>query len=352
MVKAAGAGAGGGGLKKRPASSVLHAEGGRTAVRLRKRPAGAHVKTLKVRQGACHTVHLIDALPYFFRAYFALPSSIKDPAGRTSNGVVGFANFLLGYLRDEAPTHIALCWDRSLTTSFRNSLYPAYKANRELPPPELSAQIQRCRQLSEALGLACFDDARYEADDLIATLAAPLVAAGHRCTVVTSDKDLCQLVGPRLVVHDYAKDERYDAQGVRRRLGVRPEQVPDYLGLAGDAVDNIPGVKGLGPKTATALLAKFRDLEAIYAGLGSVSRLQMRGAEGVAARLAEQRDMAFLSRRLATVARDAPVRRRSLGALRRRLPKRRDLGAVLEDLGLARLRERVDSLPRPLPQKR
>jgi len=334
-------------ILKRPAgaSRTLHTS---PSNGLLKRPAGP--PSLRGRDPLhpgrrSRTIHLIDALPYFFRAYFAIPISVEDPAGRPSNGVVGFANFLLKYVADEAPTHMALCWDRSLTASFRNELYPAYKSNRPLPPPELSDQIRRCRALTEALGIACFDDERYEADDLLGTLAAGLVKDGCCCRVVSSDKDLCQLVGPNVLLHDYGKGESYDQKGVQKRLGVRPEQVADYLGLAGDSVDNIPGVKGIGSKTAVALLAKFRDMDAIYAGLDRVAKLPLRGAQGIAARLAEDRSMAFLSRKLATVALNVPMRGRSLKALKRRKPKGMELDAILEDTGLVRLRQRVDALP-------
>ena len=253
------------------------------------------------------TAHLIDASPYIFRSYFSLPASITDPTGRSVAAVHGFAGFLIKLARDEAPTHLAVAFDGSLTTSFRNDLYPAYKAQRDLPPPELEAQLDDCRELAAAFGAATFIDRRYEADDLIATLCHRLLRDGHRVVVVSSDKDLCQLVGDRAELLDFARGERYDPERVRKKFGVRPAQIPDYLGLAGDPVDNIPGIRGIGKKTAAVLLAELADLEAIYRDLDRVAGLPLRGARSLARRLADGRQEAFLSRRLATLARDAPA---------------------------------------------
>ncbi len=252
-------------------------------------------------------VHLIDASPYIFRAWFALPSSLVDRAGNPTAAVYGFTSFLLAYLDEQRPTHLALTFDESLNTSFRNELYPEYKPQRDLPPAELEAQLADCQAVGQALGLATFVSERYEADDLIATLCKPLEREGHDVTVVTSDKDLAQLVSDRVTLFDYAKGERFGPPEVVAKFGVRPEQIADYLGLAGDSVDNIPGVAGVGAKTAAALLTSFADLAAIYADLEAVSKLPIRGAAGVARKLEASRELAFLSRELATVAVDAPI---------------------------------------------
>ena len=286
------------------------------------------------------TVHLVDALPYVFRAYYSLPESITDPRGAPVNAVRGFGDFLVRYLTEERPTHLAAAFDESLTTSFRNELYPDYKAQRELPPPELERQLTRCKQLAEALGASVFADDRYEADDLIATLCRRLVRRGHRVQVVTSDKDLAQLVGERVVLYDFAKGDRYGPRDVRRKFGVHPEQIPDYLGLAGDAVDNIPGVRGVGAKTAVELLTRFDGLEALYAGLEEVAGLPIRGAAGIARRLAEQEREAFLSRELATVSYRAPASAR-LRELAWRGADAALLDPLLDELGFGRLRDRV-----------
>lgn len=257
---------------------------------------------------APETVHLIDASPYIFRAYFSIPSSLVDPSGNPVNAVHGYANFLLGYIEEHRPTHLALCYDESLTTSFRNELYPEYKAQRDLPPAELEAQLKACQELGSALGAASYVSERFEADDLIATLCAGLRRDAHRAVIVSSDKDLTQLVEVGEVEFlDAAKGARFGPEEVRAKFGVEPEQIRDLLALAGDAVDNIPGVPRVGPKTAASLLKAMGDMDALYGRLDEVSDLPIRGAKGLAARLEEHRELAFLSRELATLSTDAPI---------------------------------------------
>lgn len=286
------------------------------------------------------TVHLIDALPYVFRAWFSVPDSLRAPDGRAVNAVHGFASFLLRYLAEESPTHVAVCFDRSLTTSFRNELYPAYKSSRELPDGELAAQLEDCEELAAALGAAVFADDRYEADDLIATLAARLRRRAAGFVVVTSDKDLAQLVDANTELYDFAKSVRYGPAEVEAKFGVRPDQIADYLGLAGDAVDDIPGVPGVGAKTAVGLLARFDHLEQLFDGLEAVSELPLRGASSLARKLEQHREAAFLSRELATVARDGPAEA-GLRELRLGAPDRARVEALCERLGFERLRARL-----------
>lgn len=285
---------------------------------------------------AARRVLLVDASPYIFRAYFALPGTLVDRAGRPSNAVYGFGSFLLRLLADEAPTHMAVAFDRSLTSSFRNELYPAYKQQRATPPAELEAQLDDCQALAGALGAAVLADERYEADDLIATLCHRLEVAA---TVVTSDKDLAQLVDERIDWLDPERGVRYRPADVRRRFGVEPARIPDLLGLAGDPVDNIPGVRGIGTRTALALLAIFGSLEELCARSSEVAALEMRGAGRWSRLLGEQADTALLSKRLATVARDAPVAA-DLEALRLRGPRRDQLDALFQRLGFDALRDR------------
>jgi 5'-3' exonuclease len=286
------------------------------------------------------SVHLVDASPYIFRAFHALPTSLRDPRGRPVNAVLGFAGFVLRLLDEEGPSHAALCFDHSLTTSFRNDLYPAYKAQRQPPPEQLESQIGDCREIGEALGLAALVRPRFEADDLIASLVAATDSwAGRRC-VVTSDKDLAQLVGADVELLDFARQARLGPREVVDKLGVRPHQVPDLLGLAGDSVDNIPGVRGVGPTTAARLLAAYGTLEAALDDLDGVAALPLRGARSLAGKLREQRETALLSKRLATVRRDAPVPGES-AALAVAEPDLPRLEAVCHRLGLERLLERV-----------
>ena len=284
-------------------------------------------------------VHLVDASPYIFRAYFSLPSSIKAPDWSPGYALRGFASFRLKLVAVDDVTHLGLAFDESLTTSFRNEIYPEYKAQRDLPPAELEMQLKSCQEVAKALGATTWVNDRYEADDLVGAACKQLVAAGHEVVVVTSDKDLCQLVGDRVSVLDVAKDRRIGPADVVDVLGVRSDQVVDLLALAGDPVDNIPGVAGVGRKTAAGLLDRFDDMDAIYADLEAVAACDLRGAKSVAAKLAASREVAFLSRRLATLAFEAPAEADAqdlkLGALRAA-----DLDPVFERLGLSRLVER------------
>ena len=252
------------------------------------------------------SLYLIDALPYVFRAFFAI-RDMQDPQGQPVNAVYGFTVFLLQLLQREPLTHIGVAFDESLTSSFRNAFFPAYKANRALPPPELAWQLERCQAVARALGLQVFVDQQYEADDLIGTLAQQATAQDMQVVVVSNDKDLMQLVTPQVTFYDAAKNRRLDPAGVTAHLGVRPEQIPDFLGLQGDAVDNIPGVPGIGTKTALALLQVFPHLEALYTNLADITTLPLRNVKTLRQKLEAGRQAAFLSRRLATIALDAPV---------------------------------------------
>jgi 5'-3' exonuclease len=280
-------------------------------------------------------VHLVDASPYIFRAYFSIPESLTDPKGRPVNAVYGFKEFLLQLAKTEEPTHLGVAFDESLTTSFRNEIYPAYKAQRDLPPAALEAQIRDCQEVAAALGGAVFVSHRYEADDLIATLVHRLAAQGHGAMVVTSDKDLAQVVSEDVTLFDFARDTRYGPAEVEEKFGVRPDQIADFLALAGDSVDNIPGVKGVGPKTAVALLRAFGDLDTVYARLDEVESLSLRGAASVRRKLEEQRDTAFLSRRLSVVAVDAPAEA-DLDELRFEGADEALVGPLFERLGFGR----------------
>jgi 5'-3' exonuclease len=295
-----------------------------------------------------HTVHLVDASPYIFRAHFSLPSSIKSPAGERTGAVYGFASFLLKLITDEKPTHLGVAFDRNLNGSFRNDFYPAYKAQRDEPPPEIVAQIDPCLEVAAALGAVPWIDDRYEADDLIATVCDAVTRRGHRAVVVTSDKDLAQLVSEQVTLLDFAKETRFTPADVREKFGVRPDQIVDLLALAGDPVDNIPGVPGIGRKTAADLLAAFGSVEELYTRLEDLRVSQIRGARSLYTKLTEARESAFLSKRLATVAYDAPLAPPAdelaadgLRALAYRGADAEEVGALFDRLGFKGIRERV-----------
>lgn len=283
-------------------------------------------------------VLLVDASVYVFRAWFSLPATMTDPAGRPVNAFYGFARFLLELLATERPSAIACAFDESLTTSFRNEFYPAYKANREPAPEELKRQFALCRRLCQALGVLELADPRFEADDLIGSLMSRHRDAFAGFAILTRDKDLAQLLGPDDLFWDYAGDLRLDAAGVERRFGLPPERIAELLALTGDAVDNIPGVPGIGPKTAATLLSHFDGLDALMSRLEELPASGLRGARRLAGLLAEHRETVALARRLTVISTDAPVPE-DPAALQRTEPDHDALAALFDEAGVgARLR--------------
>ena len=253
------------------------------------------------------TLYLVDASMYVFRAWHSMPNEFHDEDGWPTNAVHGFARFLLELLEKERPRHIAVAFDEALDSCFRNTLYPAYKANRESAPEELKRQFVHCKALCVALGLPVLAHQDYEADDLIGSALHAARAHGHRGVIVSADKDLSQLLAGLDEQWDFARGQRWSSAGVKARHGVEAHQIADYLALTGDAVDNIPGVPGVGPKTAAALLAHFGTLDALLARVDEVAFLRLRGAASVAAKLREHRAQALLWRQLTTIALDAPL---------------------------------------------
>lgn len=253
------------------------------------------------------TVYLIDASMYVFRAWHSMPDVFFDTEGNPVNAVHGFARFLLDFLERTHASHAVAAFDIALTSSFRNAIYPAYKANRDPAPPELKRQFEYCRELAAAFGLTVLADAAYEADDLIGSVLHLSQAHGFHAVIVSADKDFGQLLLNGTEQWDYARGQRWGADGVVARLGVRSDQVVDYLALAGDATDNIPGVPGIGAKGAAALLAHFGDIETLFARVDEVPFLRLRGAASLAAKLRAHAEQARLSQRLARIALDAPV---------------------------------------------
>ena len=253
-------------------------------------------------------LYLVDASLYVFRAWHSMPADgFHDADGWPTNAVHGFARFLLDLLERERPGHIAIAFDEALDSCFRNALYPAYKANREPAPTELKRQFAYCKALCAALGLPVLAHREYEADDLIGSALLAARGSGFRGVIVSADKDLSQLLGERDEQWDYARGQRWGAAGVKARHGVHAHQVADYLALCGDAVDNIPGVPGIGAKTAAVLLGHFGSLDALLERIDEVAFLRLRGAATVASRLREHRDQALLWRQLSTIACDAPL---------------------------------------------
>jgi 5'-3' exonuclease len=273
-----------------------------------------------------------------------MPADMADPTGRPVNALYGFARFMCDLVELERPTYVAVAFDESLTSSFRNRLYPPYKANREPAPLELKEQFSRCRAFCQHFGAAHFASSEYEADDIIGTLAARMRSKGFCSTVVTRDKDLSQLISHDDEFWDYAAGERLDYSQIEGRFGVRPEKVADFLALTGDAVDNIPGVPGIGKKTAAVLLSEFNSLEHLYENLERVESLPLRGTAGIVRKLVEHRDTAFLARELTRIACDIPLDVQP-HQLKLGVPDSSAMSAFFEETGFGQsLRRQIDRI--------
>jgi 5'-3' exonuclease len=246
-------------------------------------------------------VYLIDASIYLFRAWFSISDEFSTSAGEPTNAVYGFTGFLCSLLEQTNAEHIGIAFDESLSKSYRNDIYPLYKANRDPAPEELKRQFRWARDVAESMGLSCFADQRYEADDLIGTLARHWRDRGHPVCIVTSDKDLAQLVEKTDTWWDFTRNRKLSHANIKEKFGVFPEQIADYLALTGDSVDNIPGVPGVGPKSAAALLNHFDDLDTLWDRLDEVQHLSIRGAKSLQKKLSDHRDAAELARRLTII---------------------------------------------------
>ena len=211
-------------------------------------------------------VFLVDGSSYIFRAYHALPPLNRKSDGLQVNAVLGFCNMLWKLLRDmppdNRPTHLAIVFDKSEVT-FRNKLYPDYKAHRPPAPDDLIPQFALIREAVRAFDLPCLEQGGFEADDLIATYAREAGERGATTTIVSSDKDLMQLVTDKVTMYDTMKDRRIGIPEVIEKFGVPPEKVVEVQALAGDSTDNVPGVPGIGVKTAAQLIVEYGDLETL-----------------------------------------------------------------------------------------
>nr|WP_317056628.1 DNA polymerase I [Roseovarius sp. W115]MDV2930253.1 DNA polymerase I [Roseovarius sp. W115] len=245
--------------------------------------------------GKGHHLHLIDGSAFIFRAYHALPPLTRKSDGLPIGAVSGFCNMLQRYISDntgpDAPTHVAVIFDKGSHT-FRNDMFPEYKANREAMPEDLRPQIPLTRQATEAFNIACKELEGFEADDIIATLSVQARDAGGRVTIISSDKDLMQLVGGGVEMFDAMKNRRIDRDGVMEKFGVGPERVVDVQALAGDSVDNVPGAPGIGVKTAALLINEYGTLEDLLDRAEEIKQPKRRET------LIEKRDQIELSKRL------------------------------------------------------
>ncbi|SMG05609.1 DNA polymerase I [Paracoccus sp. J56] len=287
--------------------------------------------------GKGHHLHLIDGSAFIFRAYHALPPLTRRSDGLPMGAVAGFCNMLWKYLQDgkgsDQPTHAAVIFDHSSRT-FRNEIYPLYKANRPEPPEDLRPQFPLTREATRAFNIACIETEGYEADDIIATLACRARDAGGRVTIISSDKDLMQLVGGGVEMMDPIKNKPIGPDEVFEKFGVGPERVVDVQALAGDSVDNVPGAPGIGIKTAAQLIQEYGDLETLLARAEEIKQPKRRQT------LIDNAEQIRISKRLVELDCETPLEM-ELQSLSIREPEPEPLLEFLTRLELRTLARRV-----------
>lgn len=278
----------------------------------------------------CPSVYLIDGNSYVYRAFHALPY-LSNSKGQPTHAVLGFTNMLLKILKERQPDYLAIAFDHKGKT-LRHQVFESYKIHRPPMPEGLSLQLPYIYKLVEGLRIPLLMMEGYEADDILATVTKKALDKGYEVTIVASDKDILQLVGPSVRVYDPMKEAIVGEPEVRERFGVRPDQVVEVMGLMGDASDNIPGVPGVGEKTAISLIQEFGSIEALKESLDRIQRPKLKET------LKEHMDLALLSRQLATLHAHLPVEI-EVEDLKRNLPNEAslmDLFRELEFYGLLR----------------
>ena len=279
-------------------------------------------------------VFLVDGSGFIFRAYHALPP-MASPDGTPTNAVFGFTKMLMKLVEDTEADYVAVIFDRARKT-FRSDIYPEYKAHRPPPPDDLIPQFDLVRKATEALNVASIDMEGFEADDLIATYARQARERGAEVTIVSSDKDLIQLVDGSVVLFDAMKNREIGPDQVVEKFGVAPDKVIDVQALAGDSADNVPGVAGIGVKTAAQLINEYGDLDTLLARAEEIKQPKRRQ------NLIEQADMARISRDLVTLKDDVPIDR-TIDDMRKKSPEPDVLLTFLRDLGFKSLATTVES---------
>jgi DNA polymerase-1 len=273
------------------------------------------------------TIYLIDGSNYVFRAYYAI-RHLSTSKGFPTNAIYGFANMLLKLLRDEKPTHLAIVFD-SGKPSFREEMYSQYKANREEPPDDLKQQFPHIPRIVEAMNIPSISIEGVEADDVIGTIAKAAAAKGNNVVIVTGDKDFMQLVGNGIEILDTMKEKKIGPSEVVEKFGVPPEQVIDVIGLSGDASDNIPGVKGIGPKTAAKLIQQFGSVENLIKNTSDLEG-------GIKDKITADSKSAMLSKKLATIHTDVEMNL-SVDDMRVRGPHQEKLREILKEFEFVKL---------------
>ncbi len=273
-------------------------------------------------------IYLIDGTAYIYRAFYALPP-MSNSRGLPTSAVYGFTNMFCKVLRERVPEYAAVVFDAGGETE-RHRAFEAYKAQRPPMPDALASQVPYIYQVVEALKVPTLMEEGYEADDIIGTIAVRAADHGFQVTIVSGDKDLFQLVGPAVQVYDPMRDKTYRVQDVVDRYGVPPQAMTDLMSLTGDTVDNIPGVPGVGEKTASALIQEFGTLEHLLGSLDRVKRPKLREA------LKAHTEQIQMNHTLVTIRTDVPVSV-SPEALRRPLPDWERLRNLFRELEFTRL---------------
>lgn len=245
------------------------------------------------------TLYLIDGNSYIYRAYYAI-RGLSNSKGFPTNAIYGFTNMLLKVIKDKKPDYVAIAFDSPAPTE-RHRLFEAYKAQRPKAPNELVGQIPYIKKIVNAFRIPVLEMEGYEADDILATIAKRGEKEGFDVTIVTGDKDIYQIVGPNIRTYDTMKDKVYEEKDVMEKLGVGPDKVVEVMGLMGDAIDNIPGVPGVGEKTAVELIKEFGSIENLLRNLDNVKKPKLKEA------LKENAELARLSHKLATIYADLPI---------------------------------------------
>lgn len=283
---------------------------------------------------------LVDGSSYIFRAFFALPP-LTNSAGLPTNAIYGFTTMMLKFLKQYQPEYLAVALDAGRET-FRNQIFAAYKGNRPEAPPTLIPQFPYVRKILQALNIRLLELQGYEADDLIGTLCGAFLDKGCQIVVVSGDKDLMQLVSDGIKLLDTSKEKWIGKAEVKEKFGVDPNQVVEVMGLMGDSIDNIPGVKGIGEKTASTLIQHFRSLENLFDHLHELEKTNLRGIGRIRKTLQEGKDAAFLSRDLARVRTDVPIQV-ELEQLRYEGPQKTNLKELFAELEFTQLLKAIET---------
>ena len=247
------------------------------------------------------SLYLVDSSIYVFRGWFSLPDSLVNQDGLANNALIGFSDFVYHFLHNEKPQHVVFAFDESLKHSDRKTVYPEYKANRTPAPEDLKRQFQWCRDWVKALGLTQISSDRHEADDLIGSLADIHRTGDNNIIILTADKDLAQLIRKNDIWWSFATGQQLNYRSLVKKFGCKPEQIADQLALAGDKVDNIPGIPGIGMAIAARLLTKFETLQNLRGNLDKVKLMKFRGSERIMKLLIEHQSILDTSSQLTPI---------------------------------------------------